>query len=146
MSFCFNLTLQKRLAGEKLSRNLSRTVFVMWVFVVFILSSSYTATLTSMMTVQQIELNAKRNNIGHQTGSVTQEVISNQKFKNPSSIWFFSPQVYIDSFSNGSVSAIVDEIPYINIFLANHSADYSMVGSMSTTNGFGFVSYSYCSS
>ncbi|MBA0848068.1 hypothetical protein Goshw_027814 [Gossypium schwendimanii] len=35
--------------------NLSRSVVVLWVFVVFILGSNYTATLTSMMTVQQIE-------------------------------------------------------------------------------------------
>ncbi|KAJ0051726.1 hypothetical protein Pint_03116 [Pistacia integerrima] len=40
---------------------------------------------------------------------------------------------------NGGVSSIIDEIPYIKIFLAKYSADYAMIGSTSTTNGFAFA-------
>ncbi|KAJ0112130.1 hypothetical protein Patl1_03139 [Pistacia atlantica] len=56
---------------------------------------------------------------------------------------FRSPEEYANALSRGSkkggVSAIIDEIPYIKIFLARYSADYSMITSMSSTNGFGFV-------
>jgi glutamate receptor, ionotropic, plant len=39
-------------AEEKLESNLSRFVVIIWVFVVLILTSSYTASLTSMLTVE----------------------------------------------------------------------------------------------
>ncbi|MBA0548356.1 hypothetical protein Golob_019462, partial [Gossypium lobatum] len=88
---------------EKLSSNLSRSVVVLWVFVVFILGSNYTATLTSMMT----------------NSSST-------------SIWLTSPEEYANALSKdskkGGVSAIIDEIPYIKIFLEKYSARYSMIG------------------
>ncbi|XWS75982.1 hypothetical protein CRYUN_Cryun01aG0138100 [Craigia yunnanensis] len=144
--FWFSFSILVFAHWEKLSSNLSRSVVLLWVFVVFILSSSYTATLTSMMTVQQIELNSKRSNIGHQTGPVTQEVVTNLNFENTTStsIWFSSPDEYAKVLSkgskNGGVSAIIDEIPYIKIFLAKYSAHYSMIGPIvPTTNGFGFV-------
>src|SRR4051812_35583457 len=40
---------------ENLKSNLSRFVVLVWVFVVLILQSSYTASLTSMLTVPQLE-------------------------------------------------------------------------------------------
>ncbi|KAJ0111330.1 hypothetical protein Patl1_03145 [Pistacia atlantica] len=56
---------------------------------------------------------------------------------------FRSPEEDANALSRGSkkggVSAIIDEIPYIKIFLARYSADYSMITSTSSTNGFGFV-------
>ncbi|KAM5550893.1 hypothetical protein ABKV19_027303 [Rosa sericea] len=52
-------------------------------------------------------------------------------------------EAYVDALSRGSkhggVSAIIDEIPYIKIFLAKYSSKYSMIKTKSTTNGFGFV-------
>ncbi|KAJ6707135.1 GLUTAMATE RECEPTOR [Salix viminalis] len=41
--------------AEKLYSNLTRIVVVMWLFVVFICTASYTANLTSMLTVQRME-------------------------------------------------------------------------------------------
>lgn len=131
-------------AEERLLSNFSRFVVIVWVFVVLILTSSYTATLTSMITVQQIQLNSKENYIGYQKGSFTKGVISNLNFKNSFLRPCKSLEEYADALSRGSekggVSAIIDEIPYIKVFLAKYSADYSMVRSMSTTNGFAFVS------
>ncbi|CAN7003906.1 unnamed protein product, partial [Brassica oleracea var. botrytis] len=54
---------------EKLKHNLSRFVVTVWVFAVLILTTSYTATLTSMMTVQQIRFNFNKNHVGHLFGS-----------------------------------------------------------------------------
>ncbi|TXG55691.1 hypothetical protein EZV62_020947 [Acer yangbiense] len=128
---------------ERLISNLSRFVVIVWVFVVLILTSSYTATLTSMITVQQInlQLNSKESYIGYQRGS--QDVVSNLNFSDTNLQPYTSPEDYANALSRGSkkggVSAIVDEIPYIKIFLSKYSADYSMVGSDSTTNGFAFV-------
>ncbi|KAK0591073.1 hypothetical protein LWI29_035285 [Acer saccharum] len=131
---------------EKLLSNLSRFVVIVWLFIVLILTSSYTATLTSMMTVQHIELNLKDNYIGYQGGSfATKEgVINNLNFKNSNLKPFNSPEEYANALSRGSkkggVSAIIDEVPYLKIFLAKYSKDYSMIGPISLiTNGFGFV-------
>ncbi|XP_061997443.1 glutamate receptor 1.2-like [Rosa rugosa] len=124
---------------EKLSNNLAKFVVIIWVFVVLILSSSYTATLASMMTVKQIELNSRGNYIGYQSGSLG--VLVNLNLKAAKS--YRSEEEYIDALSkgskNGGVSGIIDEVPYINIFLAKYSADYSMIKTRAITNGFAFV-------
>ncbi|KAL4367608.1 hypothetical protein GQ457_05G004260 [Hibiscus cannabinus] len=44
---------------EKLLSNLSKFVVIIWVFAVLVITSSYTATLASMLTVQHIELNLR---------------------------------------------------------------------------------------
>ncbi|CAK9140850.1 unnamed protein product [Ilex paraguariensis] len=131
---------------EKLSSNLSKFVVIIWLFVVLILTSSYTATLSSLLTVQQIQLASKGEYIGYQSGSFLQGVIvSNFNFKDDRLEPYSSPDEYANALSKGSksggVDAIFDEIPYIKIFLAKYSADYDMIGSASksTTNGFGFV-------
>ncbi|XP_012473525.1 glutamate receptor 1.2 [Gossypium raimondii] len=87
---------------EKLSSNLSRSVVVLWVFVVFILGSNYTATLTSMMTVQQIEFNSGKSIIGA-TGPVSQEAIGNLNFPNlqSKSIRLTSLEEYAKALSEG---------------------------------------------
>ncbi|KAE8664829.1 hypothetical protein F3Y22_tig00112738pilonHSYRG00584 [Hibiscus syriacus] len=144
--FRFSFSILVFAHWEKLSSNLSRSVVLLWVFVVFILGSNYTATLTSMMTVQHIELNSKMSSIGHRTGPVTQEVIGNLNFESSSStsIWLTSPEEFAKALSegskNGGVSAIIDEMPYIKIFLEKYPSRYSMIGPvMPTTNGFGFA-------
>ncbi|KAF3434899.1 hypothetical protein FNV43_RR21986 [Rhamnella rubrinervis] len=124
---------------EKLLNSLSKFVMIIWVFVILILTSSYTATLTSMLTIQQIQLNTKGNYVGY--GPAVKGVVVNLNFEGAKR--FITPEEYVDALSKGSkhggISAIIDEIPYIKIFLAKYPKDYSMIKSMSTTNGFGFV-------
>ncbi|KAK1567415.1 hypothetical protein Q3G72_011970 [Acer saccharum] len=131
---------------EKLRSNLSRFVVIVWVFFVLILTSSYTATLTSMITVQHIQLNSKENYIGYRSDNSpitnTKGVIRNLNFKNTNLKSFTSTDDYANALSrgikNGGVSAIIDEIPYIKVFLSKYSADYSMVKTIPNTNGFAF--------
>ncbi|XP_021274795.1 glutamate receptor 1.2-like [Herrania umbratica] len=130
---------------EQLRNNWSTFLAVVSLFVMFILSSSYTATLASMMTVQHIELNSKGSYIGyHATSNITKGVlISNLNFEDNTLKPFSSIEQFADALSkgskNGGVSAILDEITYIKIFLAEYSADYSLIKTFSITNGFGFV-------
>ncbi|PPD79254.1 hypothetical protein GOBAR_DD23832 [Gossypium barbadense] len=144
ISFSFSILVFAQ--WEKLTSNLSRSVVVLWVFEIFILGSNYTATLTSMLTVQHIEYISKVDNIGHRLGPVTQEVVGILNIQNSSSTskWLTSPAEFEKALSegskNGGFSAIIDEMPYINVFLEKYSAHYSMVGPVNrTTNGFGFV-------
>ncbi|XP_059626898.1 glutamate receptor 2.3-like [Cornus florida] len=126
---------------EKLSSNLSRLIVIVWVFVVLILTSSYTATLSSLLTVQQIQLTSKDNYIGYQRGSL--DIVSNLNFQDTRLRPYYSPEEYADALSrgtkNGGVDAIVDEIPYMKAFFARYPHDYAMIASESTTNGFAFV-------
>ncbi|KDO58533.1 hypothetical protein CISIN_1g044527mg [Citrus sinensis] len=125
---------------EKLFSNLSKFVVIVWVFVVLILSSSYTATLASMLTIQQIKL-ASMDNIGSQLGSVVPGALSNLNFKDSRLKKYNSAEEYANALSMGSISAIVDEIPYVRAFLSKYSAHYTTAAAKYTTstNGFGFV-------
>ncbi|GJW06691.1 extracellular ligand-binding receptor [Tanacetum coccineum] len=130
---------------EKLQSNLSRFVVIVWLFVVLVLVSSYTATLSSLLTIKQIQLASKGGSIGYQDGSFVQGVlVRNLNFEDNRLNPYSSPEEYADALTrgskNGGVDAIVDEIPYIKEFLAQYPSGYSMTVSEIITNGFGFVS------
>ncbi|KAK2650112.1 hypothetical protein Ddye_017601 [Dipteronia dyeriana] len=98
-----------------------------------------------MLTIQQIQLGSKENYIGYHYGSFVPRAISNLNFEDSRLKPYQSVAEYADALSrgskNGGVSAIVDEIPYIKIFLAHYPAHYTMIlpTDSSNTNGFGFA-------
>lgn len=119
-------------AGEKLASNLSKFVTIVWIFVVLILTSSYTATLTSMMTVQQIKMTSFWDGLAYQIQGRPYTQLT-------------TPEQYVKALSQsdrkpGGVLAIMSEMPYIKLFLSYYPHDYSMIKSIPSTNGFGFVS------
>ncbi|KAK3435464.1 hypothetical protein EUGRSUZ_C00162 [Eucalyptus grandis] len=130
---------------EKLISNSSKVVVIVWLFVVLILTSSYTANLSSMLTVHQLQSSPKVESIGFTVDSkLIQTDLINLPFKNP----YFPTLDTVedcanalrDGSRNGGVSAIIDEIPYVKVFLSKYSAQYTMVEpSYNSTNGFGFV-------
>ncbi|KAL7172902.1 hypothetical protein ACSBR2_032383 [Camellia fascicularis] len=123
---------------ERLFSNLSRFVVIVWLFVVLLLSSSYTATLTSLLTVQQIQLASNGDYIESQK-FVQGVIVRKLNFTDSRLKLYNSHEEYADALSSGSVAAIIDEIPYLKIFLAKYPGSYAMVASESTTNGFGFA-------
>ncbi|KAM3762378.1 hypothetical protein ACB098_01G340500 [Castanea mollissima] len=149
LAFAHNKFLQ---SWEKVVNNWSRFVLVIWIFLVLILTQSYTASLTSILTVQRlqptfVDVKEIKNNgyfVGYQKNSFVKELLKEQldidesKLK-PSE----SPEEYHEALSkgthNGGVAAIFDEIPYLKIFLANYASKYTTVGPLYETDGFGFV-------
>ncbi|KAI3732809.1 hypothetical protein L1987_64018 [Smallanthus sonchifolius] len=108
----------------------------MWLFVVLVLVSSYTAALSSLLTVEQIELASMRGSIGYQSGTPIGGVVSRNLNFNDSRLKPYNTlEEFADALSNRSVDAIVDEIPYIKEFLNRYPSGYSMVVSEVTTNG-----------
>ncbi|MQM01377.1 hypothetical protein Taro_034134 [Colocasia esculenta] len=111
---------------ERLQSNFSRVVVIIWVFVVLILTTSYTANLTSMLTVKQLQpptLTDLLNNgdyIGYQAGSFVGDYLRELNFDVSKLRAYFSPDEYEYALSrgshNGGVSAIFDEMPYIRVF------------------------------
>ncbi|CAI9300893.1 unnamed protein product [Lactuca saligna] len=125
---------------EKLQSNLSRFVVTVWVFVVLVLTSSYTATLSSLLTVQQIGM--KDFSIGFFQAISPLGGVVNNKF-NAVEAWsekLYAPEDYTKALAAGKVEAIVAEILYIKSFLAMYpDSDISMIATAPTTNGFGFA-------
>lgn len=139
-------------AGEKLENLLSRIVVIIWVFVVLILTSSYTASLTSMLTVQQLQptvtdLHELQNNgeyVGYPINSFVKGLLMQLNFDERRMRGYSYTDEYVEALKKGShsggVAAIVHEIPYIKQFLSKYCKGYMMVGPIYKTAGFGFVS------
>lgn len=134
---------------EKVVNNLSRFVVIVWVFVVLVLTSSYTASLTSMLTVQQLQpsiydLIKNGEYVGYHSGSFIPGLLMDLKFDSSKFRNYSTYEEYNEALSrgsrNGGVAAIVDELPYIRPFLAKHCSKYAIVGPTYKAAGFGFVS------
>nr|XP_043611343.1 glutamate receptor 1.3-like [Erigeron canadensis] len=129
---------------ERLSSNLSKFVVFVWLLVVLILISSYTATLASLLTVEQFQIASKGGTVGFHGGSFVAGVtVSNLNFENHRHKPYYSYDDYADALSrggkHGGADAIIDEIPYIKMFLGKYSSDYAMISPETSTSGFGFI-------
>lgn len=143
------------MTGERVRSNLTRFVVIVWVFVVLVLTSSYTANLTSMLTVEQLQpkindisdLIKNGEYVGYQTGSFVRGFLTGMdsikfdgsKLRNCTTLEEFDEALSNGS-RNGGVGAIIDELPYIRLFLSKHGNKYTMIGSTYPTSGLGFVS------
>ncbi|KAL3744055.1 hypothetical protein ACJRO7_013325 [Eucalyptus globulus] len=129
---------------EKLISNLSKVVIIVWLFVVLILTSSYTANLCSMLTVHQLQSLPKGESVGIPFYSpVIQPVLINSSDKTSFPLLHTVEDyanVLREGSRNGGVAAIIDEIPYVKLFLSKYSAQYTMAEPLyNNTNGFGFA-------
>ncbi|XP_030517740.2 glutamate receptor 2.8-like [Rhodamnia argentea] len=137
---------------ERIANNLTRLVLIVWVFVVLILTQSYTANLASFLTVQRLrpkfvdvqDLIRDGLFVGYQKDSFVKGLLVRQlKFNESRLIPYGSPEEYHEALSkgsdNGGVAAIFDELPFVKIFLARYCNKYQMVGPTYKTDGFGFA-------
>ncbi|CAH8362090.1 unnamed protein product [Eruca vesicaria subsp. sativa] len=125
---------------EKLKHNLSRFVVTVWVFAVLILTTSYTATLTSMMTVQQIRYNSNKDFVGHLSGSlIANATLKSPEIKAMNTKGLNTSADYAKALLNNTVAFIIDELPYLSVLLGENPGRFLMVKPQVTTNGFGFM-------
>lgn len=127
---------------------------IIWVFFVLILTSSYTASLASMLTVQQLqptitdvkELLKTGESVGYLEGSFVLGFLKQMKFKESNLKHYSSVEECNELLSkgsqNGGIAAAIDEIPYIKLLQTKYCDKYTMVGPTYKTAGFGFVSLS----
>ena len=132
--------------------NLARFVVIIWCFVVLILTQSYTASLTSLLTVEKLqptvtdikELSKKAEKVGFKQGSFVEGILKGLDFAESQLIRYQSPEELNDLFvkgsANGGIAAALDEIPYLKLFLAKYCGEYTTVEPKFKTDGFGFVS------
>ncbi|KAJ4801828.1 glutamate receptor 2.2 [Rhynchospora pubera] len=132
---------------ERITTNFSRIAIIVWLFVVFILTSSYTANLSSMLTVKQLrpsvsdinDLKRSGANVGYLQRSFVKDYLLKLGFKESRLLPLKSPQQYAEALTTGRVAAIVDETPYLGVFLDNHCDGYQMSSEIWKTGGFGFA-------
>ncbi|GMH09234.1 hypothetical protein Nepgr_011075 [Nepenthes gracilis] len=136
---------------ENIVSNLGRFVVVVWVFVVLILTQSYTASLTSMLTVQKLrptatdlnELIRKEEYIGCSSGSFIKGLLQSlgisesrlRTFSNPAQL----DELLSNGSSNGGIAAAVGEIPYMKLFVDIYCSKYTTVQLPYGSGGFGYV-------
>lgn len=136
---------------ENTVSGLGRFVLIIWLFVVLIINSSYTASLTSILTVQQLSsqiegidsLISGNQPIGIQDGSFARRYLIDELNIQPSRIVSLrDPKVYADALTRGpnggGVIAIVDELPYIELFMSSANCKFRTVGNVFTKSGWGF--------
>ncbi|GLJ46361.1 hypothetical protein SUGI_0977220 [Cryptomeria japonica] len=136
---------------EQVVSCLARTVLIIWLFVVLIINSSYTASLTSILTVQQLsptikgidDLISSNVPIGYLSGSFVKIYLSEElNIAQSRLIGLESPESYANALmegpSRGGVGAVVDELPAIKIFLENRCG-FKIAGQPFTKASWGFV-------
>jgi ionotropic glutamate receptor len=132
--------------------NSARFVVVIWVFVVLILTQSYTASLASLLTVQQLQptitdvhqLIKNQEYVGYQGNSFVLGILKEMNFETSMLRQYNSidqcNELLSKGSANGGIAATIDEIPYMRLFLGQYCSKYTMVASIYKTGGFGFVS------
>ncbi|KAH9314148.1 hypothetical protein KI387_022775, partial [Taxus chinensis] len=133
---------------EKVMTSLGKLILIIWLFVVLILNSSYTASLASILTVQQLSptirdietLRSSNVAVGHLTGSFVEAYLTDElKIDKSRLVSLVKPEDYVIPLRNGSIGAIVDETPYIHMVMSKHCGEFATVGRAFYRGGFGFL-------
>ncbi|KAL8055724.1 hypothetical protein ABFX02_04G074100 [Erythranthe guttata] len=129
---------------ERLKSNISKFVVGVWLFVVLILTSSYIAKLTSLLTIEQIKLTTS-DYIGYSGNSfvlrgihVSNLNFTDSRFRPYQSAGDYDMALRKGS-KNGGVGAIIDELPYLKLLVARYPNKYTIMESSAITGGFGFA-------
>ncbi|KAF9672419.1 hypothetical protein SADUNF_Sadunf11G0039700 [Salix dunnii] len=133
-------------AGERLYSNFTRVVVVAWLFVVFILTTSYIASLTSKLTVQRLEPNfsefqkLKNNklNVGCDNDSFILEYLEDVLGFDNDKIKLFNLE-NDETFERNKIVAAFVELPYGKLFLNQYCKSYTSTRSTYRFGGFGFA-------
>ncbi|CAK7354062.1 unnamed protein product [Dovyalis caffra] len=150
-SFWFSFSTMVFVQRERVVSNLSRVVVIIWCFVVLILTQSYTASLTSLLTVQKLqpkvtdvnELIKKGEYVGYQEGSFVPGILLGLGFDKSKLLMYNSTEECEELFSkgsgNGGIAAAFDEVPYMELFLSKYCSKYTMIDPTFKTAGFAFA-------
>jgi ionotropic glutamate receptor len=139
---------------ENINNFPSRCVLLVWLFVVLIINSSYIASLTSILTVQQLSSPIKgietlinnKDPIGYQQGSYARNyLVEELGIQESRLVSLNSAEDYAKALKEGphkgGVAAVVDDRAYVELFLSTR-CEFSIVGQEFTKAGWGFVSIS----
>uniref|UniRef100_A0A453JN69 Glutamate receptor n=1 Tax=Aegilops tauschii subsp. strangulata TaxID=200361 RepID=A0A453JN69_AEGTS len=132
---------------EKLECFLPRIVLRVWMVVLLVLAASYTASFASMLTVHKLsptvndvqELQKNGEYVGFHQGSYIEGLLVEIGFDTSKLKSYATLEDFYSALSNGSIVAVVLDIPYIKLFLAKYNKGYAMVGPIYKSAGFAFA-------
>nr|XP_023897800.1 glutamate receptor 2.7-like [Quercus suber]POE54108.1 glutamate receptor 2.7 [Quercus suber] len=132
---------------ERVYSNLTRAVVVVWLFVVLILTSSYTASLSSMLTVQRLQpvrdiewLKSTNAKIGCDNDSFVMNYLQKVlKFNSKNIITVTTESDYEEHFKEKSIAAAFFELPYEKIFINKYCEGFTTSTQTYRFGGFGFA-------
>lgn len=143
--------LPLKITEEDTVSTLGRMVMMVWLFLLMVITSSYTASLTSILTVQQLSspitgidsLITSNQPIGLPGGSFVHKYLTDSlNIYEGRLVSLEDTDDYARALQrgpdDGGVAAIVDELPYIEEFLSQHT-DFGIAGHMFTKSGWGFA-------
>lgn len=125
---------------------------VVWLFVALVITQTYTANLTSMLTVQQLEpavadvdaLLQSNAIVGYCRGSFVSRYLNEVlHFHRDHIQQFNSPQECAEALRSKAIAAAFLEVPFAKIFLGQYCKDFMSVGPTYKVGGFGFVMLSH---
>lgn len=147
----FSLSTLFKKNQENTVSSLSKMVMIVWLFLLMVITASYTASLTSILTVEQLSspitgidsLISSNWPIGFQVGSFAYSYMAENLYIPKSRlISLGSPEEYALALqkgpSGGGVAAIVDELPYVELFLSKET-DYGIIGQPFARSSWGFA-------
>ncbi|KAJ0090976.1 hypothetical protein Patl1_12659 [Pistacia atlantica] len=150
-SFWFSFSTMVFSHRERVISNLGRFVVIVWCFVVLILTQSYTASLTSLLTVQRLQptvsdvtkLIKRGENVGFQQGSFVAGILKDLGFNKKNLLVYDSVEewdaLFQKGIANGGIAAAFDEVLYLKLLMGRHCSKYTMVEPTFKTAGFGFA-------
>lgn len=121
---------------------------MVWLFVALIITQTYTASLTSMLTVERFEPTVdsiqqlKNSNamVGYDRGSYMKRYLQDALGINAENIkQFESQESYADALRNKSIAAAFLDVPEAKIFLAKNCKGFVQAGPTYKIGGYGFV-------
>ncbi|XP_073124757.1 glutamate receptor 2.6-like isoform X1 [Henckelia pumila] len=136
------------LQGDKLHSNLSKVATVVWLFVALIITQSYTASLTSMLTVQHLKpvidhieiLKSENAHVGCSKRSFVKGYLEEAlHFKSENIKNFTSTEAYADALWSGEIAAAFLEVPVAKLFVAKYCKSFVIAGPTYQVGGYGFA-------
>ncbi|KAG6691212.1 hypothetical protein I3842_10G054800 [Carya illinoinensis] len=133
---------------ERIHNNYTRLVIAVWLFIVLILTSSYTASLSSMLTVKQLRPNVtdiewlRKNDmkVGCDGDSFVRKYMEDVlHFKPDNIVDVKSEYSYPGQFESNNISAAFLELPYEKVFLKHYCKGYTATLRNTRFGGLGFV-------
>ncbi|XP_059638958.1 glutamate receptor 2.8-like [Cornus florida] len=139
-------TFSSLFSAHRIQHNYTRVVVVVWLFVVLIVTQSYTANFSSMLTISRLGPNVDsliKDNavVGCYGNSVVKDYLANVLHFKRENIRddIATKSHYLESFNNGSISAAFLEVPYAEAIVKQYCDLFTITGPTYKFGGLGFV-------
>ncbi|KAL5710470.1 hypothetical protein ACHQM5_021027 [Ranunculus cassubicifolius] len=120
--------------------NFTRVVIFFWLFTVFVMTSSYISSLTSMLTVTELDRPKTLDGPIGCNSPYVRRYLESVLHVHPKNIMDISSEYeYISAFKKGIIKAALLELPYQRVFLSKYPKDYEELGPRLRSAGLGFA-------